>query len=251
MTVTELDVHTADGVMDVHLHTPDAQPATAGSRLPVVLLYPDAGGVRPVKHALAQRLADDGYAVAVVNYFYRSGPFTFDLATAFSDPDERAKLGARFALATPPAVVQDTADLLDLLASTRPDLRVDRVGAFGYCRGGLLAFTIAGLLPDRVAAAASLHGGGIATEDPSSPHRRADEIQAALYFAVAAEDRSCTPEQQKLLTSALDAAGVRYELDNVDAGHGFAVPDFGDIYDEQAAERSWARLTALFAEHLH
>jgi carboxymethylenebutenolidase len=246
--VTELDVRTPDGVLDVHLHTPDGG-AASGTRLPVVIFYPDAAGVRPVIHEMAARLAGEGYAVAIVNYFYRSGRVAFDPATAFTDPEVRARLMAMLQLADPPATVRDTGTLLDVL-SARDDLRVDRVGAVGYCRGGLFAFTLAGALPDRVAAAASIHGGGIATEEPTSPHHRADEIRAALYFGVAANDRSCTPEQQELLTAALDKAGARYELDRYDAAHGFAVADFAAVYDEAAAERHWTKITELFAREL-
>ncbi|CAO5236732.1 dienelactone hydrolase family protein [Frankia sp. AgKG'84/4] len=249
MPVTELDVHTSDGVMDVHLHTPPAGRADGGAPLPVAILYPDAAGVRPAAHEMAERLAAEGYAVALTNYYYRYGPFTFDITTAFVDPDERAQVMARMAQADPRLVVQDTAALLDLLA-TRDDLRTDKVGAYGYCRGGLMAFTLAGALPERVAAAASFHGGGIATEEPTSPHHRAGDIQAALYFGIAADDRTCTPEQQKLLIAALDAAGVRYELEHYDAPHGFAVPDHVGAYDEAAAARHWEKLTELFAREL-
>ncbi|CAO5156586.1 carboxymethylenebutenolidase [Frankia sp. AiPs1] len=250
MPVTELDIHTPDGVMDVHLHTPAAPGTGSGAGpLPVVLLYPDAGGVRPVMHDMAERLAADGYAVALINYFYRSGRVSFDLATAFSDPTEREKLMAMMKLADPPSVMRDSELVLDALAG-RDDLRADQVGAFGYCRGGLMAFTLAGWLPERIAAAASVHGGGIATDDPSSPHHRAEAIRAALYFGVAANDRSCTPEQQELLVTALDKAGIRYELEHYDAGHGFAVADHPGVYDPAAAAHHWTKLTELFAREL-
>ncbi|WP_261555148.1 dienelactone hydrolase family protein [Frankia tisae] len=245
MPVTELDVRTADGVMDVYLHTPDDGGSTTP---PVVIFYPDAGGVRPVMHDMAAQLASLGYAVAVVNFFYRSGKISFDVGTVWSDPDQRAELMAVMGKAAPALVVQDTAALLEVL-DARSDVRADKVGTIGYCRGGLLAFTVAGAIPDRVAAAASIHGGGIATEEPTSPHLQADAIQAALYFGVAADDQSCTPEQQELLTTALDKAGARYELEQYTAAHGFAVAD-NPSYDAAAAQRHWDQVTALFARDL-
>ncbi|SNQ49548.1 Dienelactone hydrolase-like enzyme [Frankia canadensis] len=249
MPVTPLEIRTADGVMDVYLHIPDdAQPSEAAP-LPVVILYPDAGGVRPVMQEMAARFAAEGYAVALTNYFYRSGRLSFDLGTVFGDPDERARLMAMLGEASPEGVVHDTEALLDVLAEAG-NLRSDRVGAVGYCRGGLMAFTMAGELPERIAAAASIHGGGIATDAPTSPHLRAGAITAGLYFGVAENDRSCTPEQRDMLVAALEKAGVRYELDDVPAGHGFAVRDHTGAYDEAAAENHFAKVTALFAREL-
>ncbi|WP_261568023.1 dienelactone hydrolase family protein [Frankia gtarii] len=245
MPVTELDVRTADGVMDVYLHTPDDG---GGATPPVVIFYPDAGGVRPVMHDMAAQFASRGYAVALVNFFYRSGKISFDVGKVWSDPDLRAELMAVMGKADPASVVRDTAALLDVLDG-RSDVRADKVGVVGYCRGGLMAFTLAGAIPDRVAAAASIHGGGIATEEPTSPHLRAEAIQAALYFGVAADDRSCTPEQQELLTTALDKAGARYELEQYTAAHGFAVAD-NPSHDAAAEQRHWEQVTALFAREL-
>jgi carboxymethylenebutenolidase len=242
--VTLLEIQAADGVMDVYLHTPE----DATAPLPVVIMYPDAGGIRPVAQEAAARFAAAGYAVALVNYFYRSGRISFDLSRDLGDPEARSRMMATIGEAPPAGVVRDTEALLDALA-TRDDLRTDKVGAIGYCRGGYMAFTLAGAIPDRIAAAASIHGGGIATDDPASPHRRADAITAELYFGIAANDPSCTPEQQKLLVAALDAAGVRYEIDNVDAGHGFTMRDH-PAYDAAATELHVAKSTALFARAL-
>ncbi|MCM3887104.1 dienelactone hydrolase family protein [Frankia sp. R82] len=248
MPVTEIDVQTPDGVLDAYVHTPD-NAAGSGSPLPVVVFYPDAAGVRPTAHQMAQRLADEGYAVVVVNYYYRQGKVSFNLNTVFADPDARTRIQAALQGAEPALIVRDTALLLDALAG-RDDLRADRVGAVGYCRGGNLAFTLAGAVPERIAVAASIHGGSIATEAPNSPHLNADQIQGALYFGVATDDPHCTLEQQELLTTALDKAGVRYELERYDAAHGFAVPDHNGPYDPAAAEHHWDKIIALFAREL-
>jgi len=232
--------------MDVYLHIPDGDQPTETAPLPVVILYPDAGGVRPVMQEMAARFAAEGYAVALANYFYRSGRLSFDMGAVLDDPDERSRMMAMLGEASPADVVRDTEALLDVLAESGT-LRADRAGAVGYCRGGLMAFTVAGELPERIAAAASIHGGGIATDAPTSPHLRAEAITAGLYFGVAENDRSCTPEQQELLIAALDKAGTRYELENVPAGHGYAVRDHTGVYDETAAENHFAKVTALFA----
>lgn len=247
MTVSKLDVRTDDGVMDAYLHLPPGQPAAGGAALPTVIMYADAFGVRPVAHAMADRLASAGYAVVLPNVAYRTpeaGPF--DAATAFSDPETRAQLGAVMQKANPTAVMRDTAALLTALDDI-PEVSSEKVGTIGYCMGGRLAFSAAGAHPDRVAAAASFHGGRLAVDDdPDSPHKRAANVSARLYFGVADEDGSCTPEDQARLAAALDAAKVDYRLELYPGAlHGFAVNDM-PVYDEAAATRHWERATELF-----
>jgi carboxymethylenebutenolidase len=109
---------------------------------------------------------------------------------------------------------------------------------------------VAGSHPDRVAAAASFHGGRIAVEDdPSSPHLLARHILATVYVAGAEGDGSYTPEQAALLEDALTEAGVEHTLEIYPAAHGFAVPD-NPPFDKDAAERHWAAMESLYASAL-
>ncbi len=155
-------------------------------------------------------LALHGYFVALPNLLYRAGTFARRSIprTVFGDPAERDRLRAIMKQASVPAVMRDLPFLLDALA-TRPEARADQVGCIGYCMGGRTAFVAAGTYPARVAAAASIHGGGLATAEADSPHRLAPAIRARLYFGVADDDRSCTPESQAMLKAALDEAKVR------------------------------------------
>ncbi|WP_232425316.1 dienelactone hydrolase family protein [Pseudofrankia inefficax] len=247
LSVTKLDVPTDDGVMDVHLHLPAGHPADAGPALPTVIMYPDAFGVRPATDDMAQRLADLGYAVALPNVHFRTpDALPFDPKTAFSDPAERARLGQVMGVANAGAMAA-TGALLAALADV-PAANAEKVGTTGYCMGGRLSFLAAGTFPDRVAAAASFHGGRLAVaDDPASPHTQADRIQARLYFGVADEDGSCTPEDQARLAAALDQAKVDYRLELYPgARHGFAVTDHPGVYDEKAAEQHWQRTAELF-----
>ena len=251
MTVSKIDVRTDDGVMDVYLHLPPGHSPQDAESLPTVIMYTDAFGVRPVSHDMADRLAALGYAVALPNVFYRTpdaGPF--DGATAFSDPEIRASLFAVMQKANATAVMHDTGALLAALDEV-PVAKGEQVGTIGYCMGGRLAFAAAGAHPGQVAAAASFHGGRLAVDDdPESPHHRAGDVRARLYFGVADNDGSCTPEDQARLSAALDAAKVDYHLELYPgAAHGFAVKDLPP-YDEAAAERHWERAAELFGDVL-
>jgi carboxymethylenebutenolidase len=247
MTRRDISIPTADGTMDASVHTPDTQDSEGP--WPAVIMFPDAGGVRPTFHEMAQRLADLGYAVLLPNPFYRLGPFQpFDMMTVFGDPDERARLMTLVGSVTKDNATRDTEAMLAFLAE-QPDVAGDTVGTTGYCMGGGLALNAAGRFPDRVAAAASFHGGRIATEAPDSPHLLADAMTAKVYVAGAENDASFDDEQFERLSAALVAGGVDHELLTYPALHGFAVPD-NPTYDDAAAARHWQALESLYGSAL-
>ena len=123
------------------------------------------------------------------------------------------------------------------------------LGVCGYCMGGRISVLLAGRLPDRVAAAASFHGGGLVTDTRDSPHLLADRMSAMVYVGGAENDASFTAEHAEQLDKALTAAGVRHTIEWYQAGHGFAVPDNAP-YDAAAAERHWAAMTEVFGAEL-
>lgn len=245
MDIQEIEVATDDGTAPCWIfRQEDKRPA------PGVLFFPDAGSVRPTMNAMATRVAQLGYVVLMPHIFYRAGAYApFDMMTVFSTPPERERLMTLVRSLDNVKGMRDAGHYLRALLA-QPNVLGDRVGCMGYCIGGRLAFTAAGAHPDRVAAAAAIHGGGISTDAPESPHRQAAAIRGRIYVAVADEDPSCTPAQQAELVKTLAGAKVDFTLEHF-AGckHGFAVDDF-PIYDRAAAERHWARVATLFADTL-
>jgi carboxymethylenebutenolidase len=63
-----------------------------------------------------------------------------------------------------------------------------KIGTHGYCLGGAYVIKTAALMPDRIGAGVSFHGGFLATDKPTSPHLLAPKIKARLYFAIASDD---------------------------------------------------------------
>lgn len=244
MPTTNVEIVTPDGTCPAALVTPDG----AGP-WPAVIIFPDAYGLRPTMVAMAERMAALGYVALVPQMYYRSGPYEpFDPATAFGDADERSRLMGLMTKVTKAAAARDTGAFLDFLAA-RPEVAGDRVGTTGYCMGGGLSLIAAAHHPDRVAAAASFHGGNLANDAPDSPHLVAGQIRARVYVAVAENDASFPPEQEERLAAALTAGGVEHTIETYPARHGFAVPDNGS-YDADAAARHWAALADLFAATL-
>jgi carboxymethylenebutenolidase len=149
---------------------------------------------------------------------------------------------------TPEVMATDAGAFFDYL-DARPEVSGDRFGTTGYCMGGRTSLAVAGRVPQRVAAAMSFHGGGLADDSPGSPHLLAGLIQAAVYVGAAQDDPSYTPEQSAALEAALTAAGVEHIIEWYPAAHGFAVTDNAP-YDRQAAERHWQAMESFFGAHL-
>lgn len=236
------EIRTADGTCPLHVFTPSA----GDGPWPGAILFMDALAIRPALFAMAQRLADAGYLVALPDLFYRTGPYDqIDAKAVFAAGSVRQVIGPMMAATGPGPATRDTAALLDWFDS-RPDFAGGKLGVTGYCMGGKLALTVAAAFPDRIGAAASFHGGSLATDDPDSPHLGADRITAKVYVGWADQDASYPPEQAERLDRALSAAGVdhRSEL-YAGALHGWTMTDF-PIYDEPAAERHWRELVGLF-----
>src|ERR1700741_5363408 len=182
-------IATPDGTCPVTLHTPNGSGPWPG-----VVMYPDAGGVRPTFDDMADTLAGFGYAVLLPDVYYRHGDWQpLSMATAFSDPKERTRLFGMIGSLTQDMITADAGAFLDFLAN-RPEVLGDRFGVSGCCMGGRISVIVAGRHPERVAAAGSIHGGGLVTDGPDSPHLLANRMKATLYVRAAENDQSYTAD---------------------------------------------------------
>jgi carboxymethylenebutenolidase len=235
----------SDGHAAATVHVPDGTGPWPG-----VLLFPDAGGARETMREMADHIAAMGYVAMVPDIYYRAGDWEpFDVATLFTDENERARMSSMAGALTNEAVIADSAAYANFLLAL-PEVAGSAIGTTGYCLGGRMSLIAAGGLANKIAAAASFHGGRLAVaDDPASPHLLADAIAANVYVAGAAEDRSFTSEQAELLGRALTDAGVDHTIEFYSAHHGFAVPD-NPTYDTEAEARHWAVLSDLYRDHL-
>ncbi len=237
-------ITTADGTCPVGLFTPEGPGPWPG-----IVMYCDAGGVRDTFDQMAAKLAGFGYAVLLPDVYYRSGDWApFDMATVFGDERERKRLFGMIGSVTPDKMAGDAGAFFDYLAA-RPEVSGERFGVCGYCMGGRASLVVAGRVPERVAAAASFHGGGLVTDTADSPHLLADRIRATVYVGGAKDDASFTRDHAEQLDKALTAAGVQHTIEWYPAAHGFAVPDNAP-YDPAAAERHWHAMTEVFGSAL-
>jgi carboxymethylenebutenolidase len=241
----DVEIPAPDGHSNGTLHLPDGDGPWPG-----VLVFPDAGGTRETIREMGDHLASMGYVALIPDIYYRSAPWEpFDVATLFTDEQERARLSGLVSTLTNENVIADSGAYADFLLA-RPEVSGPAIGTTGYCLGGRMSLIAAGGLGNTIAAAASFHGGRLAVaDDPSSPHLSADRIAAAVYVAGAVDDNSFTPEHADLLEGALTAAGVDHIVEIYPARHGFAVSD-NPTYDAEANTRHWDALRQLYQAHL-
>lgn len=241
----DVAITTADGTCDAYFVAP------AEGRHPGVLVWPDIRGLRPAFRQMADRLAGEGYAVLTINPFYRwqKSPVV-DAANDFNVPAVREKLFGYLKRLTRPIVETDAAAHLAFLDAQKEVDTKRRIGTTGYCMGGAMTIYTAALNPNRVGAAASFHGGGVATDKPDSPHLLIDDTNAGYLFAIADNDDKESPNEKVLLKEALAPRPQWHEVE-VYAGamHGWCPPD-GRAYDEAAAEKAWGRMLELFRAEL-
>lgn len=239
MLEREITVTTPDGEMTTFVFHPEE-----GGPHPVVLYLMDAPGIRPALRDMASRLATAGYYVVLPHLYYRGGPFR-ELTASDEDLHRRKDLMGQI---TPTNIVGDAEAILAAVADD-PAAGDGPVGAVGFCMSGGLVVSLARALPDRVAAAASIHGAWLVRDGDDSPHLGLDSVEAELHFAWVEDDPVAPPETRTTMVEALEASGVRYTLDVVTgAEHGFAPA--GGRYDRTASERHWERVHSLLRRNL-
>src|SRR5690242_2745190 len=177
-TVTESDVNvtTPDGTADCYFVHPSSGTA------PAVLVWPDIFGLRPAFRQMGKRLAESGYAVLVVNPFYRTKKAPTAEAGAATPIQQLMPLAQGLNETTQMTDAKAFIAWLDRQASVAKNRKV---GTQGYCMGGPIAFRTAAAVPERVGAVASFHGGGLVTKDPNSPHLQAAKTQAQFLVEIA------------------------------------------------------------------
>ncbi len=236
-----------EGDMRAFVFTPDA----GAGPWPAAIVFMDAPAIRPAMFELSDRLAQAGYYVLLPDLFWRAGPYDPpDIVKARAgDPEAVAQFQKLRSSTGAGRQMTDTQACLDWL-DQQPDAKAAKVGVTGYCMGGGIALRAAGTFPDRVAAAASFHGGNMAVDDEKSPHRLAGAIKAKILVAGADQDASYDEAQNARLKATLDEAGVDADV-SIWAGckHGWVPTDMA-VYNRDGAERHWKELIALFDEAL-
>lgn len=233
------------GSSEGFLYCPDGE-----GRWPGILYLTDIGGIRAANREAAGRLANEGYAVLMPNVFYRTGRIPLQpTLRSLSGDAAKQRLAELSQPLTPEAMEDDAITYIGFLTS-QDCVRPGVMGVVGHCFTGKMALHTAAALPEKIAAAASFHGGGLFTDLPTSPHLTLPRIKSRLYFGHATNDRSMPEETIAKLDQALEAWGGKYESEVYkDAHHSWTSSD-SPVYNAPQAERAFQKLTELFAETL-
>jgi len=238
---SDVEVTTPDGVADAYFVHP------AAGRHPAVLIWPDILGLRPAFRAMGKRLAESGYAVLVINPYYRDARSpVIGVGASFKDQETRDIVLPMARKLSAETNVTDARAFIRFLDQQEAVDTKRKIGTAGYCMGGPMIMRTAAAVPDRVGAAASFHGGGLATDKDNSPHLLIPDTRAHVLHAIAENDDKKNPDAKDILRAAYDGAGIPAEIEVYEGTlHGWCPPD-SRVYNAEQAERAWARMLVLF-----
>jgi carboxymethylenebutenolidase len=245
MIERDIDISTADGVMNTRLCHPDE-----GGPFPFVLFMMDAPGIRPELYDMASRLASVGYAVLLPNLYYRT-----DRVVAFP-PEQvtldggvlRTRMSAMAAALSDEMVMADAAAAL-AFAARQEAISDGPAGVIGHCMGGRFAFRTAARFSDRFAACASIYGTKLVQDGPHSPHLDAERARGELYFAFGGADPYIPGDKVDQLRAHLAGLAVMARVEVfAGSGHGFMFQR--GHYHRDSTESVWSRVFSLFQRRL-
>lgn len=241
VTESDVNVMTPDGTADCYFVYP------ASGTAPGVLVWPDIFGLRPAFRQMGKRLAESGYAVLVVNPFYRVKKAPTAEAGAATPIAQVRPLAQGLNETTHMTDAKAFIAWLDRQSSVAKNRKT---GTQGYCMGGPIAFRTSAAVPDRVGAVASFHGGGLVTDMSNSPHLQAAKTKAQFLVEIAENDDMRSPNEKNVLKETFAKANLSAEVEvYAGAAHGWCPPD-SQVYNEPQAEKAWSRLLALYGKAL-
>lgn len=209
-----------------------AKPAHANGRALVVIQ--EIFGVNKVMRDLADGYAAQGYLAVVPDLFWRIQP---GIDITDQSPEEWQQAFDYFGKFNVESGVADIQSTIDYVRNTH-----SRIGAVGYCLGGLLAY----LTATRTTIDASVSYYGVGIQD------RLAEVSATtkpLLLHVASEDSFVNKEAQAAMKPGLSAQPqiqlhVYEGLDHAFARQG------GQHFDAAGAALAHERTMSFFADHL-
>ena len=236
----DVSIKTPDGECDAYLVSPKE------GKYPAVLVWPDIFGLRPAFRGMAVRLAQSGYTVLVVNPFYRSKKApTAPEGTSTPIGDVRPLAQGL----NPTTHVTDAKAFVAWLDEQPSVDTSKKIGTTGYCMGGAIVMRTAAAIPERIGAAGTFHGGGLASNDANSPHLLIPKMKAQFLIAIAENDDERDPEAKETLKKAFAENNLKAEIEVYPAGHGWCPTDTR-VHNPEQAERAWKRMLELFSNAL-
>lgn len=199
---------------------------------PGVVLIQEWWGLEPHILNVAQKLATEGFVVAVPDLYHGK------IAT---EPNEAMPLmmGLRNNL---DKVVDEIVTTLEAVKEM-PNVQPKKLGLIGFCVGGFLAYTVAARYPD-LATVVSFYGGSY---DPT-PEEVA-KVNAPVLAIYGRQDQSIPLAQIEKIERLYKETGKDFTVKLYDAGHAFVNPTHG-MGNEKAAAEAWPLAVSFLKEKI-
>src|SRR5665647_3482672 len=225
-------VSTADGDFSCYVAAPKGD-----GPFPAVVVIQEIFGINPFVRLVADRLAEQGYLAIAPDLFWRIEP-----GVDITDQSE-AEWKKAFELYNAFDVAQGVKDIAATIDRVRADPRCNsKVGAVGYCLGGLLAF----LTAVRTDADATVSYYGVGMDHFLG---EAADLTRPLMLHIAEEDGFVNKDAQARIIAALkDKANIEIHT-YPGRDHAFA-REGGQHYDAADAAKANARTAAFFKANL-
>lgn len=217
-----------------------ARPRGQGDH-PAVLICHAWGGRGEFEEGRAKALAELGYVAAAIDIY----------GVGKRGTDKASNQALMMALIQNPALLRRRLAAAFQAVRLLDGVDPERVGAIGYCFGGLCSILCARMgLPLR--GIVSFHGLldiGEPLDPPTGP-------KAQLMIQHGLDDPMVPPEKIGLFAAEMKRIGADWRLHAYPGVvHAFTNPaaqdpDFGTVYDADAERRSWADMQAFFDEVL-
>jgi carboxymethylenebutenolidase len=229
MSVETVKIKTSDGKeFDGIVTRPDASNGAG------IILIQEIFGVNDHIRDVAKLYAQEGYTVLAPDLFWRTDP---GLQLGYSESEIAKGIGIMQKL----DLERATLDLIDAAQTLRKLPGIKKIGAVGYCMGGMLTYRLA--CRNAVDAAVSYYGGGV---DQQLAEASKIKIPLLMHFADADEYISM-PAIEKIKQAVAPAKAIVYLYKGV--GHGFNCDQRGS-YNRQAAMLAFARSIEFFNKQL-
>jgi carboxymethylenebutenolidase len=199
---------------------------------PGVVMIQEWWGMEPQIRRLAQKLATEGFVVAVPDLYH---------GKVATEPDEAQKM-VMMIRGNVEKAAREIIGALDTVKAM-PNVEPKKLGLVGFCVGGFLAFYVASRYPD-LGAVVPFYGAGY---DPT-PEEVA-KVNAPVLAIYGSRDPSVPLEQVRKIERMYKEAGKEITVKMFDAGHAFLNPDHG-MGNEKAAAEAWPLAVNFLKQHL-
>lgn len=200
---------------------------------PGMVVFMEAYGITGHIRGVCRRLAEAGFTAVAPDFFHGE-------VLSYNDVNS---VMAKIPTLSDGQLLSETGAALDWLAAQK-NADKDRLGVIGFCMGGRLAFLANCRFPQRLRAAVSFYGGGIAPGGPdrfgrTPPIGEAEKMRAPVFLGYGADDPGIPPAEHARIAETLSSLKKRYTLAVYPgAGHAFLCEEHGN-YAPAAAARAW------------